>query len=213
MALCTLAGDTRSFVATKALALFWSRRVSAVKFSLGMDGAQVCAMRALVLAGLPTTHTWGSSECQFLRRLAAHSPHSLEVRALTFLEAYWSRARPCSLKMPAFLVMRSFLSIPTWRGKDPTKSATSTFVKASFRSPVHTTSVMYAMRPLAVRWLTYGAELAYRGGEGKRSPRAPWRGPAGHQRTGASRAGEALSASPGPAFAPVNLSDTFSFLF
>ena len=42
---------------TCALALLWSRRVRAVKFSLGMDGAKCEQIMALVLAGLPTTTT------------------------------------------------------------------------------------------------------------------------------------------------------------
>ncbi len=57
MALWIWPGETWSFLARKPLARFWSRRVSAVKFSLGIDGAHACAMSALVLAGLPTTHT------------------------------------------------------------------------------------------------------------------------------------------------------------
>ena len=37
------------------MARLWSRRVIAVKRSRGMSGALLMAMRALVLAGLPTT--------------------------------------------------------------------------------------------------------------------------------------------------------------
>lgn len=52
-------------------ARFWSRRVMAEKFSLGIEGAYLAQMRALVLAGLPTTST------------------------LTLFLACWSRAWPC----------------------------------------------------------------------------------------------------------------------
>ena len=39
-------------------ALLWSRRVKQEKFSLGMEGADLEAIRQLVLAGFPTTRTW-----------------------------------------------------------------------------------------------------------------------------------------------------------
>lgn len=45
-------------VCTWELALLWSRRVRQEKFSLGMDGADLEAIRQLVLAGFPTTRTW-----------------------------------------------------------------------------------------------------------------------------------------------------------
>lgn len=38
-------------------ALLWSRRVRQEKFSLGMEGADLEAIRQLVLAGFPTTKT------------------------------------------------------------------------------------------------------------------------------------------------------------
>ena len=47
--------------ATWAIARLWSRRVIAVKRSFAMFGALFMAMRALVLAGLPTTRTRMSS--------------------------------------------------------------------------------------------------------------------------------------------------------
>lgn len=43
---------------TWELALLWSSRVRHEKFSLGMDGADLEAIRQLVLAGFPTTSTW-----------------------------------------------------------------------------------------------------------------------------------------------------------
>lgn len=43
---------------TWELALLWSSRVRHEKFSLGMDGADLEAIRQLVLAGFPTTRTW-----------------------------------------------------------------------------------------------------------------------------------------------------------
>src|SRR6201996_7477685 len=42
------------FDATWAMARLWSRRIIAVNRSLGTSGALDCAMRQLVLAGLPT---------------------------------------------------------------------------------------------------------------------------------------------------------------
>ena len=42
-------------------ALLWSRRVRQEKFSLGMEGADLEAIRQLVLAGFPTTSTWAGS--------------------------------------------------------------------------------------------------------------------------------------------------------
>ena len=77
-------------------ARLWSRRVRAEKFSLGRSGAQLCAMRQLVLAGLPTTKT------------------------LTLREAHWLRAAPCSRKIEAFFSRRSLRSMPGRRGKAPT---------------------------------------------------------------------------------------------
>jgi hypothetical protein len=46
---------------TCASALLWSRRVSAVMFSAGMEGACSFSISALVLAGLATTRTYSSS--------------------------------------------------------------------------------------------------------------------------------------------------------
>ncbi len=43
---------------TWAMALLWSSRVRQVKFSGGIDGAYFLQMKALVLAGFPTTTTW-----------------------------------------------------------------------------------------------------------------------------------------------------------
>ena len=52
---------TPAFLASCALARLWSRRVIAVKRSAGTSGALDIAIRALVLAGLPTTSTRMSS--------------------------------------------------------------------------------------------------------------------------------------------------------
>ena len=48
---------THTHVLTWACARLWSSRVRQEKFSLGMEGADRWQMRALVLAGLPTTST------------------------------------------------------------------------------------------------------------------------------------------------------------
>lgn len=44
-------------VRTWELALLWSSRVRQEKFSLGIDGADLEAIRQLVFAGFPTTKT------------------------------------------------------------------------------------------------------------------------------------------------------------
>lgn len=52
---CHLCNPVR--VCTWELALLWSRRVRQEKFSLGIDGADLEAIRQLVFAGFPTTRT------------------------------------------------------------------------------------------------------------------------------------------------------------
>ena len=58
---CTLLAVTPDFIAICEVARFWSSRVSAEKFSFGIDGAQVDAIKAFVFAGLPTTNTYNDS--------------------------------------------------------------------------------------------------------------------------------------------------------
>ena len=82
----------------------------AVKRSRGMSGAECMAMRALVLAGLPTTRTLTSSA------------------ALSF------SALPWTVKMPPLASSRSARSIPALRGIEPTSSATCTPSKATLAS-------------------------------------------------------------------------------
>ena len=71
----------------------------AVKRPLGMSGALFMAMRALVLAGLPTTR---------MRTSAA----ALSLRAL-----------PCTVKMAPLASSRSLRSMPFERGREPTSRA------------------------------------------------------------------------------------------
>jgi len=87
------------FAATWLSARLWSRRSIAVKFSRGRPGALFIAMKALVLAGLPTTSTLTS-------RLAA-----------------LSSALPWAVKICAFAASRSARSMPGPRGRAPTSSA------------------------------------------------------------------------------------------
>lgn len=86
---------TPSFIAICDRARLWSRYVSAVKFSAGMDGAADLSSRQLVLAGLAITTT------------------------LMSLDANSSIAAPCSAKIGAFFAMRSLRSIPCFRGNPP----------------------------------------------------------------------------------------------
>src|SRR5215469_356093 len=69
-------------------ARLWSRRIMALKFFLGMRGALLEAMSALVLAGLPTTSTF------------------------TFFLAATSSALPWAEKILAFSSSRSLRSMP-----------------------------------------------------------------------------------------------------
>jgi hypothetical protein len=46
-----------AFEAIYVIALDWSSRVKAEKFSIGIEGANFDAIRAFVLAGFPTTQT------------------------------------------------------------------------------------------------------------------------------------------------------------
>ncbi len=99
-------------VASCDSARLWSRRVIAVKRLLGMSGAWLAAMRALVLAGLPTTST------------------------RTSLAAPAFRASPCGLKMPPLALSRSPRSMPAVRGRAPTSRATLQPSKAALASEV-----------------------------------------------------------------------------
>ena len=81
------------------MARLWSSRVRAEKRSVGMSGALLMAMRALVLAGLPVTVTRTSSAATSLRAL------------------------PCGAKMPPLASSRSPRSMPGPRGRAPTSRA------------------------------------------------------------------------------------------
>ena len=92
------------------MARLWSRRVSAEKRSVGMSGALLIAMSALVLAGLPVTVIFTSS-------------------AATSLSAL-----PWGAKMPPLASSRSPRSMPGPRGRAPTSSARLTPSKTVFAS-------------------------------------------------------------------------------
>ena len=81
-----------------------------MKRSFGMSGALFMAIRAFVLAGLPTTRIFTSS--------AAPS----------------FSASPCGLKIWPFASSRSARSMPFERGRAPTSSATFTPSNAFFAS-------------------------------------------------------------------------------
>jgi hypothetical protein len=95
----TAPGLTASRFATCAVARFWSKRVSAVKFSRGMLGAAFIAISAFVFAGLPTTNTFTSRAANALI------------------------AAPCTRKMAALRGSRSLRSMPGPRGRAPTNNA------------------------------------------------------------------------------------------
>ena len=84
----------------------------AVNRSRGTPSALLIAIRALVLAGLPTTST------------------------LTSSAAWAAIASPCGLKMPPFASSRSARSMPLVRGRAPTSRATLQPSKAVAASSV-----------------------------------------------------------------------------
>ena len=88
-----------ALAANWATARLWSRRVMAVNWPGFSFGALRMAMRALVLAGLPTTST------------------------LTAREAESDRALPCTVKMAPLAESRSARSMPALRGMAPTSRA------------------------------------------------------------------------------------------
>ena len=97
------------------IARLWSSRVSAENRSLGMSGALLIAISALVLAGLPVTPMRTSSA-------------ATEFSAL-----------PCAVKMAPFAESRSPRSMPGPRGRAPTRSARLTPSKIfSASSPIST---------------------------------------------------------------------------
>ena len=104
-----------ALAASWARARLWSRRVIAVKREAGTSLACEAAMRALVLAGLPTTRT--------LMSWAA---------AL--------RASPWGPKMPPLALSRSERSMPALRGMEPTRKAILAPSKARFASSKMSTS-------------------------------------------------------------------------
>jgi len=81
-----------------------------VKFFLEIDGANLEAIIALVIAGFPTTHTF----TDFLAYLSKNCPYSLNILALS--------------------LSKSALSIPFYLGFAPTNKAISASSKA-FPSP------------------------------------------------------------------------------
>ena len=87
------------FAASWAIARLWSRRVMAVNRSATMLGALLRAMRALVLAGLPTT------------------------RIRTSSAALADSALPWAVKMAPLAESRSDRSMPALRGMAPTSRA------------------------------------------------------------------------------------------
>lgn len=101
------------------IARFWSKRLIAVKFSLGIEGACWEATSALVLGGLATTRT------------------------LTVFLEYLSSASPCSLNIFAFTYSKSFLSIPGPLGLPPTNTATSVLSKAT---SIYVVGIIWARR-------------------------------------------------------------------
>ena len=110
----TSATCTPVFWATCVSARLWSRRIIAVKRSFGTSGAECMAMRALVLAGLPTTSTLTSSAARSLMAL------------------------PCTVKMAPLASSRSPRSMPLVRGRAPTSMQTFAPSKASLGSSVAT---------------------------------------------------------------------------
>ena len=92
----TSAWCTPAFFASWVRARFSSRRVIAYHRSAGMSGACDCAMRQLVLHGLPTTST------------------------RTSLAACALIAAPYGPKMPPLILRRSPRSMPSLRGMEPT---------------------------------------------------------------------------------------------
>jgi hypothetical protein len=103
---------TASLLASCEIARLWSRRIIAVKRSAGTSGALACAMRAFVLAGLPTTRTLMSSAAPALI------------------------ASPWGLKMPPLASRRSPRSMPGPRGRAPTSRPMLVPLKASLASLV-----------------------------------------------------------------------------
>uniref|UniRef100_A0A0E9WER8 Uncharacterized protein n=1 Tax=Anguilla anguilla TaxID=7936 RepID=A0A0E9WER8_ANGAN len=82
-----------------------------------MDGADLAAIKQLVFAGFPTTRT------------------------LTVFLAYLSRAAPWDLKMATLALSRSFLSMPSFLGMEPTRMAASRSLNATSSLSVGITSL------------------------------------------------------------------------
>ncbi len=111
----TFAKEAPLFSVSCANPRLWSNRVIAVNRCGGSEGALRCAIRELVLAGLPTTRTRTS-------RLATAS-----------------RALPWAEKILAFSSSRSLRSMPGPRGRAPTSMAKSQSLKATAASLVAVT--------------------------------------------------------------------------
>jgi len=135
---------TPSLIDSWPSARFWSRRVIAVNRSAGTSGAWVCAMRALVLAGLPTTRTRTSAAATALM------------------------ASPWGLKMPPLADSRSPRSMPLVLGRAPTSRMMLAPSKATRGSSVM--SVPAQQRERAVVQFHRGA---LRGLDGRRDLQQP----------------------------------------
>ena len=109
--------------ASCAMALLWSRRVSAVNRSAGTSGALAAATAALVFAGLPTTMTRMSSAATSLM------------------------TAPCSAKMAEFADSRSARSMPLERGFAPMRSPKSVPSNAARASSKMSTEVSSGNAP------------------------------------------------------------------
>lgn len=79
-------------VCTWEQALLWSSRVRQEKFSLGMDGADLEAIRQLVFAGFPTTRTWRGQTWQHLHRQTNTVTRvQVHVSEQDYSHKYWSK--------------------------------------------------------------------------------------------------------------------------
>lgn len=103
---CTAVKKTPALLASWNLARFSSRRVSAWKFSLGMDGALAAQMRALVLHGLPTTTT-------FTDFLATCTDMSFQLSAAGNLQTLTDQCRSRDGRELLFIL--DYQTHPSWR--------------------------------------------------------------------------------------------------
>ena len=104
-----------------------------MKLATGIEGAFFSAIKQFVLAGLPTTRTYKNCHAGFFISF-------IHGCTLTVFFATSFNALPWVEKMPAFALRRSFRSIPSRRGIDPTRIATSASLNDTYGSCVATTS-------------------------------------------------------------------------